>query len=40
VMTADFSEMQVRDTETMHPYHATGTARSILANRYVKGLYI
>jgi acyl transferase domain-containing protein len=33
VMTADFPDIQLRDSETMAAYHATGTARSILSNR-------
>ncbi|KAK3298364.1 putative hybrid PKS/NRPS enzyme [Chaetomium fimeti] len=32
-MTADYYDMQVRDTETMPRYNATGTTKSILANR-------
>ncbi|KAJ5464099.1 hybrid PKS-NRPS biosynthetic cluster [Penicillium sp. IBT 31633x] len=33
VMNADYWDLQVRDTETLGNHHATGTARSILANR-------
>jgi aspyridone synthetase (hybrid polyketide synthase/nonribosomal peptide synthetase) len=33
VMTGDYYDIQLRDTETMARYHATGTARSILSNR-------
>lgn len=33
IMTADFADLQLRDTETLPTYHATGTARSILSNR-------
>lgn len=32
-MTADYSDMQARDPETLHTYAATGVARSMLANR-------
>lgn len=32
-MTADFHDIQMRDPATLHPYAATGTARSMLANR-------
>jgi aspyridone synthetase (hybrid polyketide synthase/nonribosomal peptide synthetase) len=33
VMTGDFSDIQVRDTEVLPTYSATGTSRSILSNR-------
>lgn len=33
VMSADYSDMIGRDTETFPTYHAIGTARSILSNR-------
>jgi len=33
VMNADYSDIQVRDTETLLQYNATGTARSIISNR-------
>ncbi|KAM7215919.1 lovastatin nonaketide synthase [Rhypophila decipiens] len=33
VMTADYSDIQMRDPDTLPTYAATGTARSILANR-------
>lgn len=33
VMTADFSDIQFRDTEVLPAYSATGTSRSILSNR-------
>ncbi|KAI1352958.1 thiolase-like protein [Xylaria sp. FL0043] len=33
VMSADFTDMVGRDTDTFPTYFATGTARSILSNR-------
>ncbi|KAB8262724.1 hypothetical protein BDV32DRAFT_147272 [Aspergillus pseudonomiae] len=33
VMNADYYDIQLRDTETMARYNATGTARSIISNR-------
>ena len=33
VMTGDYSDIQMRDTETVLQYCATGTGRSILSNR-------
>ncbi|KAF7596241.1 hypothetical protein BBP40_002774 [Aspergillus hancockii] len=33
VMTGDYSDIQMRDTETVPQYTATGTGRSILSNR-------
>lgn len=33
LMTADWADLQMRDTETLSTYAATGTARSIVANR-------
>ncbi|KAK1749891.1 polyketide synthetase [Echria macrotheca] len=33
VMNADYGDIQLRDTETLLQYNATGTARSILSNR-------
>ena len=32
-MTADYTDIQMRDTETMPRYSVTGTARSLLSNR-------
>ena len=32
-MTADYTDIQMRDTETMPKYAVTGTARSLLSNR-------
>jgi amino acid adenylation domain-containing protein len=32
-MTGDYYDIQLRDTEVLPRYHATGTARSILSNR-------
>ncbi|KAL3291010.1 putative polyketide synthase [Colletotrichum asianum] len=33
LMTADWADLQMRDTETLSTYAATGTARSIVSNR-------
>ncbi|KAI3399122.1 hypothetical protein diail_7701 [Diaporthe ilicicola] len=33
LMTADWADLQMRDTETLGTYTATGTSRSIVANR-------